>query len=143
MPSILVYAELSEGKITSTSLELMAKAVRLRFAARDARGIAGVYTAGRVVSHQVLGDERVGLLPCGCPIVDERLGGKRNDGGHDCPFTSEPPCGSTLPCESWARAAEEQTLGGSSCQNKRLPQLSRHPGRTPTSAFHRGCVETR
>ena len=38
-------------------LELMAKAVRLRFAARDARGIAGVYTAGRVVSHQVLGDE--------------------------------------------------------------------------------------
>ena len=29
MPSILVYAELSEGKITSTSLELMAKAREL------------------------------------------------------------------------------------------------------------------
>jgi GTP-binding protein HflX len=38
-------------------LELMARTVRLRFAARDARGIAGVYTAGRVVSHEVLGDE--------------------------------------------------------------------------------------
>ena len=31
--------------------------MRLRFAARDARGIAGVYTAGRVVSHEVMGDE--------------------------------------------------------------------------------------
>jgi GTPase len=38
-------------------LEMGARAVRLRFAARDARGIAGVYTAGRVVSHEVMGDE--------------------------------------------------------------------------------------
>jgi len=38
-------------------LELMARTVSLRFAARDTRGIAGVYTAGRVVSHEVMGDE--------------------------------------------------------------------------------------
>jgi GTPase len=38
-------------------LELGARTVRLRFAARDARGIAGVYTAGQVVSHEVVGDE--------------------------------------------------------------------------------------
>jgi GTPase len=38
-------------------LELMTRTVQLRFAARDARGIAGVYTAGRVVSHEVMGDE--------------------------------------------------------------------------------------
>jgi GTPase len=38
-------------------LELMTRTVQLRFAARDARGIAGVYSAGRVVSHEVMGDE--------------------------------------------------------------------------------------
>jgi GTP-binding protein HflX len=38
-------------------LEMGTKSVRLRFAVRDSRGIAGVYTAGRVVSHEVLGDE--------------------------------------------------------------------------------------
>jgi len=38
-------------------LELGTRSVRLRFAARDSRGIAGVYNAGRVVSHEVLGDE--------------------------------------------------------------------------------------
>jgi GTP-binding protein HflX len=38
-------------------LDLGARAVHLRFAARDARGIAGVYTAGQVVSHEVVGDE--------------------------------------------------------------------------------------
>ena len=38
-------------------LELGARTVRLRFAARDAQGIAAVYTAGRVVSHEVLGAE--------------------------------------------------------------------------------------
>jgi GTP-binding protein HflX len=38
-------------------LDLGARTVHLRFAARDARGIAGVYTAGQVVSHEVVGDE--------------------------------------------------------------------------------------
>ena len=38
-------------------LELGSRAVHLRFEARDARGIAGVYTAGQVVSHEVVGDE--------------------------------------------------------------------------------------
>ncbi|HVR69251.1 MAG TPA: GTPase HflX [Vicinamibacteria bacterium] len=38
-------------------LALSPRSVRLRFAARDARGIAGVYTAGRVVAHEVDGDE--------------------------------------------------------------------------------------
>jgi 50S ribosomal subunit-associated GTPase HflX len=34
-------------------LELQPRSVRLRFAAGDRRGIAGVYHAGRVVAHQV------------------------------------------------------------------------------------------
>lgn len=38
-------------------LALAAQAVRLRFAAGDRRGIASVYTAGRVTSHEVVGDE--------------------------------------------------------------------------------------
>ena len=38
-------------------LELSPRSVRLRFPARDARAIARVYTAGRVVSHEVHGDE--------------------------------------------------------------------------------------
>jgi len=36
-------------------LELQPRHVRLRFSAGDARGIAGVYSAGRVVSHEVHG----------------------------------------------------------------------------------------
>jgi GTP-binding protein HflX len=38
-------------------LELVPRAVRLRFRADDARGIASVYTSGRVVSHAVEGEE--------------------------------------------------------------------------------------
>ncbi|HEY7508812.1 MAG TPA: GTPase HflX [Vicinamibacteria bacterium] len=38
-------------------LQLAPRSVRLRFAARDVRAIARVYTAGRVVSHEVDGDE--------------------------------------------------------------------------------------
>jgi hypothetical protein len=34
-------------------LDLQPRSVRLRFKAGDRRGIAGVYTAGRVVSHEV------------------------------------------------------------------------------------------
>lgn len=41
----------------ATRLDLLARAVRLRFHASDARGIAAVYTAGRVVAHEVSGDE--------------------------------------------------------------------------------------
>jgi len=45
------------GTAVARHLELMPRAVRLRFRAGDARGIAGIYTAGRVVSHEVDGDE--------------------------------------------------------------------------------------
>jgi GTPase len=45
------------GTAIARRLDLLPKAVRLRFRAADARGIAGVYTAGRVVSHEVDGDE--------------------------------------------------------------------------------------
>ena len=38
-------------------LALAPQRVRLRFRSRDARGIGGVYAAGRVVAHEVLGDE--------------------------------------------------------------------------------------
>jgi GTP-binding protein HflX len=38
-------------------LALAPQRVRLRFRTRDARGIGGVYAAGRVVAHEVLGDE--------------------------------------------------------------------------------------
>jgi GTPase len=38
-------------------LALAPRSVRLRFAASDRRAIAGVYTAGRVVAHEVDGDE--------------------------------------------------------------------------------------
>jgi hypothetical protein len=36
-------------------LELRPRAVRLRFEAADKRGIAGVYTSGRVTGHEVDG----------------------------------------------------------------------------------------
>jgi GTP-binding protein HflX len=38
-------------------LDLTPRTVRLRFDASDARGIAGVYRSGRVVAHEVRGDE--------------------------------------------------------------------------------------
>jgi GTP-binding protein HflX len=60
--SVLVSARDGEGleglkQALSQRLELRARSVRLRFAARDARAIAGIYTAGRVVAHEVDGDE--------------------------------------------------------------------------------------
>ena len=45
------------GTAIARHLDLLPKTVRLRFRAGDARGIAGVYTSGRVVSHEVEGDE--------------------------------------------------------------------------------------
>src|SRR5262249_28552891 len=45
------------GTAVARSLELLPRTVRLRFRAPDARGMAGVYPAGRVVSHEVDGDE--------------------------------------------------------------------------------------
>jgi len=45
------------GTAIARRLDLLPKTVRLRFRAGDARGIAGVYTSGRVVSHEVEGDE--------------------------------------------------------------------------------------
>jgi len=60
--SVLISARTGDGldelkAALTTRLELSPRSVRLRFAARDARGIAGVYTAGRVVTHEVDGDE--------------------------------------------------------------------------------------
>jgi len=60
--SVLVSARTGYGldelkSALATRLELAPRSVRLRFAARDARGISGVYTAGRVVAHEVDGDE--------------------------------------------------------------------------------------
>jgi GTPase len=45
------------GTAIARHLELLPRTVRLRFRAGDARKIAGVYTAGRVTSHEVDGDE--------------------------------------------------------------------------------------
>jgi hypothetical protein len=45
------------GAAIARFLELVPRTVRLRFRKADARGIAGVYTAGRVVSHEVEGDD--------------------------------------------------------------------------------------
>jgi len=60
--SVLVSARTGEGLGTLRSelarrLDLVPRSVRLRFRAGDGRGIAGVYNAGRVISHEVLGDE--------------------------------------------------------------------------------------
>lgn len=41
------------GRVLGERLELQQRRVRLRFGADDQRGIAGVYAAGRVVSHEV------------------------------------------------------------------------------------------
>src|SRR6185503_13004034 len=45
------------GRALVERLELSPRQVRLRFAVGDARGIAGIYTAGRVVSHEVHGSD--------------------------------------------------------------------------------------
>jgi GTP-binding protein HflX len=58
--SVVVSAQTGAGldalkDAIAARLELQPRAVRLRFKAADCRGIAGVYTAGRVVSHEVEG----------------------------------------------------------------------------------------
>jgi GTP-binding protein HflX len=60
--SVVVSALTGEGLDTlgttiARHLDLLPKMVRLRFRAGDKRGIAGVYTSGRVTSHEVEGDE--------------------------------------------------------------------------------------
>jgi GTP-binding protein HflX len=60
--SVLVSARTGEGLEDLASavvrkLDLVPRSVRLRFPVRDARGIAGVYSAGRVTAHEVQGDE--------------------------------------------------------------------------------------
>jgi GTP-binding protein HflX len=60
--ALLVSARSGEGlaalrEAMAARLELAPRRVRLRFSAADARGIAGVYGAGRVVSHEASGDE--------------------------------------------------------------------------------------
>jgi GTP-binding protein HflX len=45
------------GGALATRLDLVPRSVRLRFPLGDARGIASVYAAGRVTSHEVVGDE--------------------------------------------------------------------------------------
>jgi GTP-binding protein HflX len=60
--SVVVSARTGQGidelkAALAARLQLAPRSVRLRFAARDARAIARVYTAGRVVSHEVHGDE--------------------------------------------------------------------------------------
>ncbi|HUG53149.1 MAG TPA: GTPase HflX [Vicinamibacteria bacterium] len=45
------------GLAVAQRLELVPRPVKLRFRTADARGIAGIYTAGRVVAHEVHGDE--------------------------------------------------------------------------------------
>jgi GTP-binding protein HflX len=58
----LVSARTGEGlaeltSLLATRLDLVPRSVQLRFKATNARAIAGVYNAGRVVSHEVEGDE--------------------------------------------------------------------------------------
>jgi GTP-binding protein HflX len=60
--SVLVSAVTGEGlpdlqAVLAARLELVPQRVRLRFAAADARGIGGVYAAGKVITHEVFGDE--------------------------------------------------------------------------------------
>ncbi|MBI3932364.1 MAG: GTPase HflX [Acidobacteria bacterium] len=60
--AVLLSARTGEGLeslagVLAARLDLVPRTVRLRFDAADARGIAGVYTAGKVVSHEVHGDE--------------------------------------------------------------------------------------
>ena len=60
--AVLVSASTGRGldelaAALSRRLALAPQRVRLRFPSRDARAIAGVYAAGRVVAHEVRGDE--------------------------------------------------------------------------------------
>jgi GTP-binding protein HflX len=60
--AVLVSATLGTGldelgRALGEHLELSPRQVRLRFSADDARGIASVYGAGRVVSHEVHGSD--------------------------------------------------------------------------------------
>jgi GTP-binding protein HflX len=60
--AVLVSARTGEGldalrDALASRLDLHVRSVRLRFRRGDRRGIAGIYTAGRVVSHEVSGDE--------------------------------------------------------------------------------------
>jgi 50S ribosomal subunit-associated GTPase HflX len=60
--SVLVSAMTGEGlgalgDEVARRLEMVPRRVRLKFPAADARAIAGVYSAGRVVAHQVEGDQ--------------------------------------------------------------------------------------
>jgi GTPase len=48
-------SELASG--LARRLDLLPRAVRLRFPQRDTQGIAGVYSAGRVLGHEVVGDQ--------------------------------------------------------------------------------------
>jgi GTP-binding protein HflX len=60
--AVLVSASTGRGleelaATLSRRLALVPQRVRLRFPTRDARGIAGIYAAGRVMAHEVSGDE--------------------------------------------------------------------------------------
>jgi len=60
--AVLVSARTGEGlpglrAVLAARLGLRPRTVRLRFRAQDARAIAGVYTSGRVLAHEVEGDE--------------------------------------------------------------------------------------
>jgi len=60
--AVLVSARTGEGlddlaAEVASHLDLVPRRVLLRFAAGDARGIGGVYSAGRVVAHERHGDE--------------------------------------------------------------------------------------
>lgn len=60
--AVLVSARTGDGldalrTVVAGRLALALRSVRLRFKAGDARGIAGVYSSGRVLSHEVVGEE--------------------------------------------------------------------------------------
>jgi GTP-binding protein HflX len=60
--SVVVSARTGEGlpalkDAIAGRLSLRPRSVRLRFRAQDTRAIAGVYTSGRVLTHEVRGDE--------------------------------------------------------------------------------------
>jgi GTP-binding protein HflX len=60
--AILVSARSGEGldalkAALAARLDLVARRVRLRFRAGESRAIAGVYAAGRVLTHEVVGEE--------------------------------------------------------------------------------------
>jgi GTP-binding protein HflX len=59
--AVLISAATGEGldrlkTVVASRLDLAPRTVRLRFRTDDARGISGVYGAGRVVTHEVDGD---------------------------------------------------------------------------------------